>query len=91
MGGIAEVLSKPGLGWLVPPADVDALTVAMIHAASLTPEERAAMGQRARQHIVDNFNAGVQFKVLVRIIESIASKVPPRRYAETDVVPRCQS
>ena len=42
-------------GWLVPPADADALAVALQQALSLGDSARQALGQRARQHIVDNF------------------------------------
>jgi len=72
VGGIPEVLSRPELGWVVPAEDVDAFTAALIEAADRTPEQRAAMGMLARQHVVRNFNAAVQFNALVDVVESLA-------------------
>ena len=68
-GGIPEVLSRPDLGWLVPVGDADAFTAAMIDAASRTAEQRATMGEHAREHVQAHFNAATQFNALVDIIE----------------------
>jgi len=72
VGGIPEVVSSSELGWLVPAGNVDAFAAAMIDAASRTSEQRAAMGERAREHVLTNFNASVQFNILADIIESLA-------------------
>jgi glycosyltransferase involved in cell wall biosynthesis len=72
VGGIPEVVSSSELGWLVPAGNVDAFAAAMIDAASRTSEQREAMGERAREHVLANFNASVQFNILADIIESLA-------------------
>ena len=72
-GGIPEVLSGPELGWLVPVGDDAAFAAAMIDATSRTPEQRATMGKRAREHVRAHFNAGVQFNLLVNIVVSEAT------------------
>jgi glycosyltransferase involved in cell wall biosynthesis len=71
VGGIPELVASPELGWLVPVSGTDAFAAAMIDAASRTPEQRAAMGRRVREHVVANFNAAVQLGVLADIIESL--------------------
>ena len=55
------VLSLPDVeagretGWLVVPDDADALAGALAEALALSPEARAAMGQRARAHVTSKF------------------------------------
>jgi glycosyltransferase involved in cell wall biosynthesis len=79
-GGIPEVLCNRDLGWLVPMGDAAAFTNAMAEAASLSPEQRAALGVRAREQVVKNFNAPIQFNRLVDVIESVAPGLAgPRR------------
>jgi glycosyltransferase involved in cell wall biosynthesis len=76
VGGIPEVLSKPEVGWLVPAGDGQAFAEAMIDAATRTPAQRASIGASAREHIVKDFNAAVQFNLLVDEIER-SSRVRP--------------
>jgi glycosyltransferase involved in cell wall biosynthesis len=71
VGGIPEAVTGPDLGWLVPPGDGDAFANAMIAAASQTAQQRALIGRSARQHVLENFNAAVQFDALVDFIESL--------------------
>jgi glycosyltransferase involved in cell wall biosynthesis len=87
VGGIPEVLSKPELGWLVPTGNADAFAAAMIDAASRTPEQRETMGRRAREHVMANFNAAVQFNLLADVIESLSPGPRLRRYLPGSVVP----
>lgn len=54
-GGIPEIVEAPGLGRLVPPSDPEALAGAIIHLLR-RPEERAAMGAAARDHIRARFS-----------------------------------
>jgi glycosyltransferase involved in cell wall biosynthesis len=55
------VLAQPAVakeqitGWLVPPDDPGALAGAVADALALAPTERAAMGERARRHVLGNF------------------------------------
>jgi glycosyltransferase involved in cell wall biosynthesis len=56
------VLGRPGVdadratGWLVPPGDSERLAVAIAEASSQSPEERARMGARARNHVLKSFS-----------------------------------
>lgn len=43
-------------GWLVQPGDGAALADAIAEALRLQPEERAALGRRSRQHVLDSFS-----------------------------------
>ncbi len=62
IGAPAEtVLSPPAVrhnettGWLVPPADTEALAAALAEALTLQPHERAAIGENARAHVLAAF------------------------------------
>jgi glycosyltransferase involved in cell wall biosynthesis len=77
VGGIPEVLSSPELGWLVPAGHSEAFAVAMIDAASRSPETRGAMGRRARDRVRVGFNASTQFNLLVDHIEWLESVSEP--------------
>lgn len=56
------VRGRPGIapdratGWLVPPGDAASLAHALGEALSMTPEERAAMGARARRHVQTSYS-----------------------------------
>jgi len=54
VGDAAQVLG--GCGLVAPPGDPPALAQALLGAVRLAPEERAALGQRARRRIVENFS-----------------------------------
>ena len=47
-GGAAETVEHGATGWRVPPGDAGALAAALDRALSLPPEERRALGARAR-------------------------------------------
>lgn len=42
-------------GWLVPPGDAEALASVLESGLALSADERAAMGRRARTHVLENF------------------------------------
>jgi glycosyltransferase involved in cell wall biosynthesis len=54
----AEPHVAPGemTGWLVPPGDAAALAHQICAALALTPEERSAIADRARAHVLRNFS-----------------------------------
>ena len=48
VGGAAELITDGHDGFLVPPGEVEPLAAALTRALSLDPQERSAMGARAR-------------------------------------------
>ena len=56
------VMGRPGVeaeratGWLVPPEDSERLAAAIAEALAMSPEERARMGARARNHVLKSFS-----------------------------------
>ncbi len=54
-GGARETVIPGQTGWLVPPADPDALAAALDQALSLDAELRSRIGQAARTHAIGNF------------------------------------
>lgn len=71
VGGVPEILSDPGLGWLVRPGDENALLAAMRSAVELEYEKIKWMGAKARAHVIRNFNASERFDELAKVIESV--------------------
>jgi glycosyltransferase involved in cell wall biosynthesis len=55
VGGVREILSRPDLGWLVPPGDVGAFADALQAAVTLSRVERTAYGAAGRAHIRARF------------------------------------
>ena len=55
VGGVPDVITGPALGVVVPPDDVDALAAGML---DLLHDDagRAAIGARARAHVVERFS-----------------------------------
>ena len=70
VGGVADVIPDPSLGWLVPAADREALLAAMRDALLQTPEERATMGRLARGHVEREFQASDQFGKIAALLEA---------------------
>ncbi len=54
-GGATETILDGHTGWLIPPADADALANAIDFALSLDPEKRSIMATHAMNHVADNF------------------------------------
>ncbi len=54
-GGARETIRRGETGWLIPPANPQALAKAINEALSLTPNQRAILATRAMAHIADNF------------------------------------
>lgn len=56
------VLTQPAVaaqektGWLVPPNNPELMAAALAEALTLPPHDRAAMGERARRHVLANFS-----------------------------------
>lgn len=70
-------------GWLVPPGDLAAYEQALTEALSLTPQERAAMADRARRNILTNFTTrSMQLKTLA-VYDSLIGTALCQALAET--------
>jgi glycosyltransferase involved in cell wall biosynthesis len=54
--GTREVMADGHSGWLTTPVDATALAGAMNRMIQLPPEERRAMGERARQGIIERYS-----------------------------------
>jgi glycosyltransferase involved in cell wall biosynthesis len=68
--GIPEVLTDPRLGWLVKLGDQSAFVASMKAAAQMSFDARREMGQKAREHVINNFNSAVQLPALAKLIET---------------------
>jgi glycosyltransferase involved in cell wall biosynthesis len=77
VGGIPEAVNHPDLGWLVSAGDGDGFAEAMVDAGSQPAEVLTEMGRRARQQVLEHFNATIQFNRLAEIVESLGHE--PRR------------
>jgi glycosyltransferase involved in cell wall biosynthesis len=71
VGGVADVISEPSVGWAVPPGDREAFLSAMQAVLDLGAAGRAAMGTRARRHIMEHFRADEQYAALADLIEGL--------------------
>lgn len=71
VGGVRDVLTDPALGWKVAPGDHEGFLEGMKASLALGPEGRAAMGVRARSHVLAHFRATEQYGKLADLIERI--------------------
>jgi glycosyltransferase involved in cell wall biosynthesis len=55
LGGPVETVEDGVTGWRVPPGDPGALAAAIDRALAQTPEERAALGARARASVLAHY------------------------------------
>lgn len=56
VGGNSEIVIDGQTGFLVPPRNPDALAEAMLRLMNMPPEQRLAMGQAGRAHVLANFD-----------------------------------
>ena len=69
VGGISEVITDAGLGWLVAPGDESAFLTAMCSAAQASVDARLEMRRNVRQHVHSHFNAEIQYRSLAEWLE----------------------
>ena len=69
VGGVADVIAAPSLGWLVPAGDRAGLLAAMQAALLQTPADRATMAHRARVHVEHGFRAQEQLGRIAALLE----------------------
>jgi glycosyltransferase involved in cell wall biosynthesis len=68
VGGVGEVLSNPGVGWLVPAGDADAFGRAMRECMNAGHATLARMGADARAHVEHNFHRARQLDRLADVV-----------------------
>jgi glycosyltransferase involved in cell wall biosynthesis len=71
VGGVREVITDPSLGWIAPAADTEAFLRGMQAALDAGPDGRAAVGARARAHVLAHFDADTQYGKLADLVERI--------------------
>jgi glycosyltransferase involved in cell wall biosynthesis len=71
VGGIKEVVVDSTVGWAAPPADRDVFLQGMQAALDAGTDGRAAIGARARAHVLGHFRADVQYGRLAAEIEQV--------------------
>ena len=76
-GGARETVIPGETGWLVPPADIEALAAALGQALSLLPREREALGTRAQTHIRAHFTKDRMCAATLALYAEILAGLPP--------------
>jgi glycosyltransferase involved in cell wall biosynthesis len=61
-------------GWLVPPGDSEALAAALREALSMPQDARAALGQRARAHVVSHFSLEAMTTATLDVYQQLLAK-----------------
>ncbi|HLC41022.1 MAG TPA: glycosyltransferase [Methylomirabilota bacterium] len=77
VGGVPEIIDAPATGRLIPAGDADALGRAVIDLLG-RPEERTAMGERARRRAEDHFSIEVWLERLMAVYLDVVSEQPIR-------------
>ena len=75
-GGACEVVLHSETGWRVQPGDPAALAAAIEGALWLSDEDRAAIGRRARAHVVEKFSAAALQASTLRVYHEVLNSVP---------------
>lgn len=69
VGGVPEILDRPGAGWLIRSGDQGELEAAMGQALDLDPPVLRRMGERARDLVVRKFSAQERWRDFVDVVE----------------------
>lgn len=77
--------ASPATGWLVAPGDAAELANALAEVLALTPEDRMAIGRRARSFVTERFTtAELQRQTLAVYDELLGQRPHRRRFTEQD-------
>jgi glycosyltransferase involved in cell wall biosynthesis len=71
VGGIPEIVSDPELGTLVPAGDSSALAQAVKDAVVRSDDDRARRAIRARDHVMQHFDARTQFRRFADLLRDL--------------------
>lgn len=74
VGGIPEMIPDPSLGSLVPAAVPEAWAEAMGRAAMRTESDRQALLDRARDHVVRNFDRQKQYELILALLRETSGQ-----------------
>jgi len=74
IGGIPEQVEDGVTGYLEPGNDAASLRAALERFASLAPDRRAAMGERARAVCKERFSSGIILERMTRVVERFARR-----------------
>jgi glycosyltransferase involved in cell wall biosynthesis len=69
-GGNGELVSSPGVGWLIPMKNRPALTGALLKVMG-NAERAAEVGRNARQHVVQGFSKELRISRLEELYSAI--------------------
>lgn len=70
-GGTSEMMQAGQTGWLVPEADLGALTDQLAESLSQSDQSRAEMGRRARQFVVEHRSLSASVRHLASVYEEV--------------------
>ena len=75
-GGAQETVLPGKTGWLVPPGDPEALTVALNEALALQSGPREAMAREARKHVCEKFTVRSMCESTLDVYRQLLSARP---------------
>jgi glycosyltransferase involved in cell wall biosynthesis len=75
-GGARETVIPGQTGWLVPPRSAGMLAGALTEVLRLTPEERAALGERSIAHIRSRFTTAAMTSATIAVYDELINGTP---------------
>ncbi len=82
-GGAQETVIRGETGWLIPPADPDALAQALKEALSLDPEQRAVLASRSMENVAAHFTKNIMAQKTLDVYSEFLQKQAPSLHAKT--------
>ena len=70
-GGAAETIEDLVTGWHVPPNDPEALAAVLDHALAMSPEDRAALGHRARTSVLTHYTTAAMQSATIAVYNEL--------------------
>jgi glycosyltransferase involved in cell wall biosynthesis len=83
------VASDAATGWLVPAGDAGALAERLAGALALAGTDRAAMGSRARAHVLAHFTVEAMQRRTLAVYDRLLGTALERRFTEASSPPAC--
>ncbi len=80
-GGAQETVIRGETGWLIPPADPDALAQALKEALSLDPEQRAVLASRSMENVAAHFTKNIMAQKTLDVYSEFLQKQAPSLHA----------